>query len=417
MENNLLKSMTKLKILLVLFILLTLFPKTAFASPILSTNIQTDDQVAIGTTSANAKFDIFSAIEHLRRGYNDNNYTSIIASSAAGLVINLGNFPIFTFLGNSVSPSFMSGLNIIAGDDKKGTAIMSGGHSLNGSTGNNYINQQEYSVILGGEGNSIPGSGYNFGFIGGGAYNKIDKSIWSVAIAGGKNNLISHTTGFGSLQDFIGGGENNYINSHNNGSNVIGGGYGNSEGWNGSDTLIGGKNNNAYHYAFLGGGENNISGANGNNATVVFGGYNNGATGYGATIIGGKDNTASAQYSFSSGRQAKAAHTGSRIWADSSAFNFNSSANKELAFRSTGGIRFVTVIDGNGNPTKTVSLASNGNLTVNGGVRLNTTATKPTCSFSYRGYLWFTQGATDTKDALEVCSKDASDAYAWALLY
>jgi hypothetical protein len=56
-------------------------------------------------------------------------------------------------------------------------------------------------------------------------------------------------------------------------------------------------------------------------------------------------------------------------------------------------------------------------LEVDGGIRLNTTATKPTCDASTRGTLWFTKGGAGTKDSLEVCAKDASDVYAWRTIY
>lgn len=56
-------------------------------------------------------------------------------------------------------------------------------------------------------------------------------------------------------------------------------------------------------------------------------------------------------------------------------------------------------------------------LEVNGGIMLNTTTAKPTCSATVRGTLWFTQSATLVKDALEVCAKDATDAYAWRTIY
>jgi hypothetical protein len=56
-------------------------------------------------------------------------------------------------------------------------------------------------------------------------------------------------------------------------------------------------------------------------------------------------------------------------------------------------------------------------LEVNGGIRLNTTTAKPTCDATHQGTLWFTQGATGVKDTLEVCAKDATDAYAWRTLY
>ncbi|GAG49586.1 unnamed protein product, partial [marine sediment metagenome] len=56
-------------------------------------------------------------------------------------------------------------------------------------------------------------------------------------------------------------------------------------------------------------------------------------------------------------------------------------------------------------------------LEVDGGIRLNTAATKPTCDSTVRGTLWFTQGGAGVADALEVCAKDAANAYAWRTLY
>lgn len=56
-------------------------------------------------------------------------------------------------------------------------------------------------------------------------------------------------------------------------------------------------------------------------------------------------------------------------------------------------------------------------LEVNGGVRLNTTTAKPTCDAAARGTFWVTQGAAGVKDDVEVCAKDAADAYAWRLIY
>ena len=59
----------------------------------------------------------------------------------------------------------------------------------------------------------------------------------------------------------------------------------------------------------------------------------------------------------------------------------------------------------------------NDKLEVNGGIRLNTTTTKPTCDVTHRGTLWMTQGAAGVKDALEVCAKDAADTYDWRTIY
>lgn len=56
-------------------------------------------------------------------------------------------------------------------------------------------------------------------------------------------------------------------------------------------------------------------------------------------------------------------------------------------------------------------------LEVNGGIRINTTATKPTCSLTIRGTMWFTQAATGVADTLEVCAKQANGTYAWMPLF
>jgi len=53
-------------------------------------------------------------------------------------------------------------------------------------------------------------------------------------------------------------------------------------------------------------------------------------------------------------------------------------------------------------------------LEVDGGMRLNTTVTKPTCDSTQRGTFWVTQAASGANDNVEVCRKDAADAYTWA---
>lgn len=55
---------------------------------------------------------------------------------------------------------------------------------------------------------------------------------------------------------------------------------------------------------------------------------------------------------------------------------------------------------------------------VSRGLRLGTGGvSKPTCSVTERGKIYFTQSANGVKDALEVCAKDSADAYAWRVLY
>jgi hypothetical protein len=56
-------------------------------------------------------------------------------------------------------------------------------------------------------------------------------------------------------------------------------------------------------------------------------------------------------------------------------------------------------------------------LEVNGGFRLNTTTAIPTCSTTTRGVIWYTRAAVGVADTLQVCSKDASENYAWHPLF
>lgn len=61
------------------------------------------------------------------------------------------------------------------------------------------------------------------------------------------------------------------------------------------------------------------------------------------------------------------------------------------------------------------------NTTLNlygGGLGVNPGATgKPTCAVDRRGTYWHTFGGAGVKDNVEVCAKDAGDAYAWRTLY
>ena len=56
-------------------------------------------------------------------------------------------------------------------------------------------------------------------------------------------------------------------------------------------------------------------------------------------------------------------------------------------------------------------------LEINGGLRLNTTISRPTCSASVRGTFWVVQGGTNVKDSVSVCVKNASNTYQWATIY
>jgi hypothetical protein len=56
-------------------------------------------------------------------------------------------------------------------------------------------------------------------------------------------------------------------------------------------------------------------------------------------------------------------------------------------------------------------------LEVNGGVRLNTVVTKPGCDSTARGTFWLTQNGAGVMDALEVCVKNATEAYVWKAVW
>ena len=54
-----------------------------------------------------------------------------------------------------------------------------------------------------------------------------------------------------------------------------------------------------------------------------------------------------------------------------------------------------------------------------GAIRLNTAggAGQPACAAGIRGTVWYTAGGAGVLDKLEVCRKDAADAYAWVSLF
>lgn len=60
-----------------------------------------------------------------------------------------------------------------------------------------------------------------------------------------------------------------------------------------------------------------------------------------------------------------------------------------------------------------------GSLIVGGAaqLQLGDDGTKPTCSASTRGTIWYDAGGAGVADTLEVCRKDAGDAYAWVTLF
>jgi hypothetical protein len=131
---------------------------------------------------------------------------------------------------------------------------------------------------------------------------------------------------------------------------TVGGGAGNKVGNNNTDALDA-------TCATVGGGCSNSAISE---DSTIGGGYHNDAAGLRSTVPGGNYNTAAGDYSLAAGRRAKidAAHHGAFLFADQNNFDFDSVAANEFAIRCTGGARFVTDIDGSGNPTAQVSMES-----------------------------------------------------------
>jgi hypothetical protein len=162
-----------------------------------------------------------------------------------------------------------------------------------------------------------------------------------------------------------GGGLSKYTNRVSGNYGTVSGG-GNNVAGSVSATVGGGESNAASSsYATVGGGLTNA--ASGSAATIG-GGDNNSASGNFATVAGGRYNTASGLFGFAAGNRAKTqtsqggVHDGAFVWADSGNFDFYSTAPNEFSARATGGVRFVTAIDGAGAPTRTFSIDGAGNV-------------------------------------------------------
>ena len=212
------------------------------------------------------------------------------------------------------------------------------------------------ATISGGTGNRASGYYDGFGLIG-----HVDSSHGT--IGGGSANVVE------ANYATIGGGAENAMvfqrglshNTANADYGVIGGGRGNRA---------------ARPYATVAGGYQNAAGSLGivGQGATVGGGMSNSASGTASVVPGGRANAASGDYSFAGGYRAKVTfgggtplgHHGTFVWADASDFDFNSVSANEFAVRSTGGVRFVTSIDGGGGAVNSVRFDSSGNVIATG---------------------------------------------------
>ena len=222
----------------------------------------------------------------------------------------------------------------------------------------------EGTTVCGGSSNRVTDE---FGTVGGGYNNQAGDNGGtpsdrpSAAVGGGNSNTASGEV------SFVGGG---YSNTASGATASVAGGNTNTASGNHA-TVAGGNTNIASGSgATVGGGGDNtasegnasVSGGGANTASAVdatvAGGWSNTASGHAATVAGGNYNTAAGDYSLAAGRRAKANHFGAFVWADPSDFDFASTADNEFSARTTGGVRFVSAIDGSGNPTAGVTLAA-----------------------------------------------------------
>jgi hypothetical protein len=90
-----------------------------------------------------------------------------------------------------------------------------------------------------------------------------------------------------------------------------------------------------YKYCTVAGGF--VNAASGDRATVA-GGENNSASGNYSFVGGGLLNKAGGDYSFAAGRQAKANHSGSFVWADDEGVDFTTTGDDQFLIRAAGGV-------------------------------------------------------------------------------
>lgn len=228
------------------------------------------------------------------------------------------------------------------------------------------------STVSGGAGNTTSG---NESTVGGGFENTA--SAGQSTVGGGQSN---HATGGLST---VGGGFNNTASgthatvgggSTNTASatdSTVAGGVANFATGTNSGVTGGSQNGATALDAAVTGGFQNL--ASGDNATVG-GGVQNLASGPQSFVAGGFNNFAQGTQSFAAGTTAVASDNGSFVWADGIVAGFNSntfpctgqanctptSGVNTFNVRATGGIRFVTALNGSGAPLNGCYLAAGG---------------------------------------------------------
>jgi trimeric autotransporter adhesin len=290
----------------------------------------------------------------------------------AGRFNQATNQSAFVGAGKSNRATGISSL-VIGGFDNRATAI----DSLVASGAGNRANGAR-SVVIGGGYNMAAGQ---WSFVGGGGRDGLESTPAGTdardnivsgnfgTLVGGQGNTVENDYGF------VGGGHRNYAFGANGPSTVGGGGCNQAIG-DGS-TVAGGGQFSATAACTFGnlaqGASSTVGGGFANKAlgstAVIGGGRDNMASGARSVIPGGELNVASGENSFAAGFRARTqtadvvpvVHSGTFVWSDGNAFDFNSTASNQYNVRSTGGVRIVTGINGGtGAPTTGVTLDAGG---------------------------------------------------------
>jgi hypothetical protein len=214
--------------------------------------------------------------------------------------------------------------------------------------------------------------------IGGGPANYVVVGVRGATIAGGgalagdptESNIVTdhYGTVSGGRRNIAGDASAEFLNAM---YATVGGGYGNSA--TGEVATVGGGDSN-----LAGDVGSTVGGGFGNLAkhwyATIAGGIWNLASGEKSTVPGGQANLAGGRFSLAAGYRARVREAatvgggdsdgdeGTFLWADASDFEFASTGPNQFGVRATGGVRFVTSIDGSGGATRSVSITPNGEL-------------------------------------------------------